>query len=332
MHCNASDRGINGKKWRRQREINKGNVNVDAEEDEDEDEDEDEEMDLDPFGVDRYMYPSAEVAMIMQLGAADYEYFDDSGYDSEDYRGSGYGFDIRSMGIPVRPMVSMGPFEPNKYEVGSPYVMNNMLIQCRKCKWWNKKKRNMSFRQVNASDWCQACGRVAQVDDFFKAQSAKYTPKKGDLDLGKRNISFRIKGRDPRKIQPFDKNWKKYEGKEEGWDYDEDEMKSDFFRHRVGPRPSTTALLQSISILEESKIPDSGRVSITHEIRGARTPKEEVSGFETEALILDNPNDMMILEELNQYTRRFHEFGPSVLGMDLQAKWDKSSQTGVSAK
>ena len=222
---------------------------------------------------------------------------------------------------------TFGVYEPGKFKV-SPN--SDLVKQCRKCNWWNRINSHHK-RVISPFDWCQMCGRVLCETSFNKNQSSPYKPQTGDVSLGTKCITFRIKGRDPRKIDPYAKNWKEKEG-EEGWVYHEEEMKDEFFRHRIGERPTVGTLLDGIPILEESKIPDSGSVTLID------CDKAGVSGFETEALILDNHNDKIILEELHRFHSIDIPFGvtlpgmsaPRGLGRDLHAKWDKTTQTGVS--
>ena len=191
----------------------------------------------------------------------------------------------------------------------------------------------MLTREICVSDWCQACGRVMLERDFNKEQTLRNYPQKGDISLGDKVIPFHIKCRDPRKVSPYDKNWKEHEGKD-GWTFNENEMRHDFFRHRIGDKPSIKNLLRVISVLKEDKIPDRGSVNYnpTNHHRGCRyetqATKKQYSGLETEALLIDDRNHRIILQELFAFKDSMYDC--RVLRYDIQTNWNVASQNGVS--
>ena len=218
------------------------------------------------------------------------------------------------------------PLEP--YQVAPRSHEASVRVQCRKCKWWSVVGETEEW-----DVWCKACGRVISTDYFGRKKEIPivpilphhikapdpilFVPKEGDISLGTKVIPFRIKARDPRKIEPYQQKWQEWEGKE-GWIYNESEMKYDFFHHRIGPRPTVSTLLEVMSIVEESKIPDGTRM-------GFITPRDSekiwISGFELEALIIDNRNDRVLIEELHAAKN---------LDRIIEASYNEDTQDGVS--
>lgn len=98
------------------------------------------------------------------------------------------------------------------------------------------------------------CGRVASERDFGKVQSKPYQEQRDDVYLGRKTIPFRIVARDPRKMARYKDSWT-----QEGWTYDETEMREDLFRHRFGERPTAEMILASIPIVKEADMPKDGR-------------------------------------------------------------------------
>jgi hypothetical protein len=167
-------------------------------------------------------------------------------------------------------------------------------------------------------DWCHACGRVASENDFEKDQSSPYKPVEGDVLLGSKEIPFKVKAHDPRKFEKFSKYWKENEGSAD-WEYDEAEMEYDFFRHRIGKRPTISMILLSIPVTKSDSIPDSG----AFEQRVFCLTEPSVN--ETEALLLDNQDDLKLLRELWPFVSDCFS-----LGLDITASWNKSERKGVS--
>ncbi len=314
-HCNASDKGAESLKWKKIRdEVKRRNDPTYRSTVDDNDEDEDEDHGDDDGG-----YPGEFMFMDMV-----HDFFmNRMETSSQDEDSDGYGYHTHASRTAHRNAVNDGPYEPDKVKAGSGRARS--LTQCRKCKWWSNHQ-NLTH-VLNDKDWCHACGRVVSESLFGKRQANLFVPEKGDISLGTKEINFRIKARDPRKIQPFQKKWEELEGKQGGWVYNEKEMRYDFFRHRIGQRPEVSTLLHAIPVLAEDKIPDSGRTELTM-IRHRHDNTDEVSGFETEALLLDDRNDKKLLEELHNF---FALADPKLKGQ-INAKWNQRTQKGVSMK
>ena len=213
------------------------------------------------------------------------------------------------------------PLEPYKVAPGSHVA--SIRLQCRKCKWWSVVRKEEShynpyLLENELESWCKACGRVISTRYFHKNQEEqRYPIHRGDIYLGTKVIPFHIKARDPRKIEPYKQKWQEWEGKE-GWIYNESEMKYDFFHHRIGPRPAVSTLLEVMSIVEESKIPhDGSRMVFSQQ---TASDLEKIYAFETEALIIDDRNDRIIIEELKNVSS-FNHF--------IDANYNEHTQDGV---
>jgi len=221
-----------------------------------------------------------------------------------------------------------GPFKPDDV----PYSARRNVTKCRKCGWyslfdhWNYTRQVNPYEKTAAypacpSDWCHACGRVASKKDFGKRQSIPYKPVVGDVLLGTKDISFKIKAHDPRKIQSFSKYWEENKGSP-NWEYNEAEMENDFFRHRIGKHPDIEMILHSIPVTKIDGIPESGSY-----VKGLTNQTNEPSISETEALILDRQSDLNLLRELLAFAQN----GFDGLGLTTDATWNGSERKGVSA-
>ena len=304
IHCGASDKGSDSYKWKSERSMKK-NVGSSS------------TFDTNPHD-----------ALIRGL------YHFHEAYSSDEHEPV---LDNWSVSIdPVQRRIiasTTGCFEPNEFTEAN---CGKHIHQCRKCHWWNIKETLVPAK-VTAMDWCRACGRVARETDFNKHQSTPYVPRSGDISLGTKHIPFRIKARDPRNIDPFKKKWEEFETEKEEWTYDEMEMKHDFFRHRIGKNPSLQNILSAMPILEESKIPESGTVVFT--TNTWRQPSNDygglVSGFELEALLIDDESNRKIFEVMRQQTNHLHNIANKHLPLagiasKIFATYNALDGTGVS--
>jgi hypothetical protein len=207
---------------------------------------------------------------------------------------------------------------------------------------------------------------VASEKDFGKLQAKKYAPKPGDLFLGEKIIPFRLLAHDPRNMEAYQEKWSTHSGTDPKWTFSEAEMEQDLFEHRFGKYPLLEMILVSIPVLAKDKIPkavtpedkevrkvhrsndygvdydsddsytyrysnDSYMDKFDYDSDGYHTV--ELSNNETEALILDRPRDLILLEEL----RNFGSIGVKVLPNkcaslwgDIVANWNASAGSGVS--
>ena len=218
-------------------------------------------------------------------------------------------------------------------------------------------------------DWCHACSRVASTRDFGKEQSDPFKPKVGHVlvnigngdaggDAGagasasSRVIGFRIKGRDPRKIEKTKKYWDEFgestsadndkataTASSNKWKYCEAEMEEDFFKHRIGKNPTIRHILLAIPTVTDDSIPETGYVA--GDPYGSDT---RPAANEGEALLLgydgdgdgdddDDDNnkrvdgDMRVLRELNAFVEIAGV--PSPIDLNIQAKWNKTTRRGT---
>jgi hypothetical protein len=223
--------------------------------------------------------------------------------------------------------VGPGPFEPSNQAAGK----DQNLTQCRKCQWYNRFPKitaetieDLRRPTVFVNHWCHACGRVASALHFGKEQSREYL-NQGDISLGTQTISFSLHTHDPRVMDKFRKRWADNQGKP-AWTLDETEMEEELFHHRFGKRPTLANILASIPVLPRDLIPVNGCLN-----RGAG--HKVASASETQALILDDPSDIVVLQEIQRNSvmfgdgRRPHY---DALGGDIQAHWDNEQRKGVS--
>ena len=149
-----------------------------------------------------------------------------------------------------------GPFPPTDTRA----AQDPNLTQCRKCQYYNRFfHRNFTrYKRLHPTgflDWCMKCGRVASHRDFAKQQREPIMEQPGDVCLGKKLVSFRIKPHDPRVMKRYQDSWEEHEDE---WTFDEDEMREDLFQHRFGERPTLAMILQSIPIVKEDDMPIDG--------------------------------------------------------------------------
>jgi hypothetical protein len=232
--------------------------------------------------------------------------------------------------------VGPGPFEPTNEAAGE----DKDLTQCRKCQWYNRFRTAANTPvpgpgspearrpTVFVKHWCHACGRVASETSFGKDQSNPYVSLPGDVSLGTKTIHFRLHAHDPRHMSKFEHNWAVNKGKPE-WTYNEQEMEEELFRHRFGKRPTLSTILASIPVLAPDEIPKDGRIGSP-----AGPSDEMASASETQAILLDNPNDVVVFQEIQRNSSTFGQgtrtYQHDPLSGDITAHWDSNERKGVS--
>jgi hypothetical protein len=235
---------------------------------------------------------------------------------------------------PLRPRaVGPGPFEPS-HETA---CQDKDLTQCRKCQWYNRfppitrttatTTADARRPTVFANHWCHACGRVASEGDLGKEQSKPYstTAALNDILLGTKTIHFSLHTHDPRQMNKFQKRWADNEFKPE-WTFNEKEMEEELFRHRFGKRPTLRTILASIPVLPRDQIPKDGGL-------GSGAPHRMASVSETQATLLDDPRDVLVLQEISRNSRKFGGGARGdyeTLAGDIVARWDSEQRKGVS--
>ena len=226
-----------------------------------------------------------------------------------------------------------GPFAPDDQSA----LQDPNLTECRKCGWHNRFfHRNFchfkSSHPVGFLDWCHKCGRVASEKDFGKVQAEPCKPQQGDVFLGTKQVTFRIKAHDPREMERYDDSWLSAGEDQPEWQFSEEDMREDLFRHRFGEHPTLRMILASISILKESDLPVDGGFELGRNIgahmyaidlRGDyndrvgdifsywKTPKLQnlsypqtdaenasASADECSGIFLDNPHHLVLLQQL----------------------------------
>ena len=241
---------------------------------------------------------------------------------------------------PWKPGVVRGPRKP-------PF-----LTQCRKCKWYTafahqnftrKKdaKRGRSgetalveLNDVGTKDMCHACGRIASKKDFMKEQAVAYVPVASDVCLGTKTISFRVRSYDPRKLDPFKDLWAEHGDKTPGWKFSAAEMEHDTFMHRIGERPTLHMILQSIPIIEEKELPETGVVDRYDNRRWQANRKERqmYSASEVEAVLVGSRNHRVLLEELGKFDEVYENTARSKgrpLNFNITASFDAATRKGT---
>jgi hypothetical protein len=246
----------------------------------------------------------------------------------------------------------LGPFPPDTEGASGQAD----LTKCRKCEWFNKfEHKNFQFDREVASgverertiprwyrksaydysyhnhksethptgylDWCHACGCVASERDLRKAQSHVYVPSEYSICLGTKDIEFRLKAHDPREMEDFREKWEEQE-----WTYDGSEMEQELFDHRLGELPLLEMIVASMPITTEDKIPTDGKRTSTF-LQGDNT---KASAFETEAVLIDDDSEGLILKELSKASPEFGTAHTWYIDGDITAVWDSDTRQGVS--
>jgi hypothetical protein len=261
----------------------------------------------------------------------------------------------------------LGPFPPDTEGASGQAD----LTKCRKCEWFNKfEHKNFQFDREVASgverertiprwyrksaydysyhnhksethptgylDWCHACGCVASERDLRKAQSHVYVPSEYSICLGTKDIEFRLKAHDPREMECFLEKWVEHE-----WTYNESEMEQELFDHRLGELPLLEMIVASMPIATEDKIPTDGKQWATSQSQSQwrEGDNAKASLSETEAVLIDNHVDGLILKELFKNSPKFGAAGAAetdeptltqFLDGDITATWDSNTRKGVS--
>jgi hypothetical protein len=233
-------------------------------------------------------------------------------------------------------LVGNGHFAPG------PLVASDTtkLTECRKCGFSNRFlhhnfSKNQDLHPTGCRDWCRCCGRVASEKDFGKLQAEPYVRQQGDFFVGEKVVPFRIIAHDPRKMKAYRKNWALYEGSDPKWTFSEAEMEEDVFKHRLGEHPSLEMILASIPVVSPENIPETGSFNLKEKNRffgGAESENREVSADETEAIILQNRNDVGLLQELINFgsVGCDRDGGAVLLDGDITAAWNSTERSGVS--
>ena len=261
-----------------------------------------------------------------------------------------------------------GPFDPND----AVAQQDPNLTRCRRCKWYNRFfHRNYRYfkrlHPVGFLDWCHKCGRVASENDFGKVQAERFEPQAGDIFLGTKEVSFRVLPHDPRDIERYEDSWLEADEHSPEWQYDEGEMRQDFFRHRLGERPTLDMILASVSV--QDQLPNDGSFAVTENPSQylAESSAEEMeynrrigcsrfsywqklppddqgkpSVSESEGIHLTRERDLVLFQQIALFeeegfckrippTER-SEGKKSKLSYSITAKFDRKSMTGVSVR
>jgi hypothetical protein len=121
---------------------------------------------------------------------------------------------------------------------------------------------------------------------------------------------------------------------QEEWTHYESEMEQQIFDHRLGKFPVLEIIVASMPVTTEDKIPSDGR----HRERDSEIVAAKASVSETEAVLIGNHGDSLILKELLKTSPKFGTINAvkpsdrrhSYMDGDIQAVWDSSTRKGVS--
>lgn len=184
----------------------------------------------------------------------------------------------------------------------------------------------------------------------------------GDVFLGERVIAFRIIAHDPRQLEKYKDRWNEHEGTDPRWTYSEVDEEETMFKHRFGKHPHIDVILSSIPVVDADKIPKSNgnaeketfKIHYTSDFEkegsddpdydpedydsdGYRTAvlvPDDFSANETEAIILENPKDLTLLQALHEFgtiaTKKQDPRSTTYVGGDITAKWNRETRSGVS--
>ena len=172
---------------------------------------------------------------------------------------------------------------------------------------------------------------MADERDLSKAQSLPFEEENAIL-LGTRSVKFRLKAHDPREMEKYEDNWRQYEGSP-GWKYDEDDLEEELFQHRFGPRPCLSMILASIPPDNDlDLVPSDGNFHLDDFLENF-CYDNDFSATETEAMILEESNDLIWLSALYRLSPDFatvEDWSDLKVDGDIKACWDKESRVGVS--
>ena len=151
--------------------------------------------------------------------------------------------------------------------------------------------------------------------------------------LGEKIIPFRIVAHDPRKFDKFKQRWMENEN-DPKWSYSAAEMEEDVFRHRLGKHPLISVILSSLPIVSPDKIPETGSL-IRHvsSYDGEVREPQQLSADESDAIIVENRNDVALLRELANFASIGLEYQTvsvsTPLDGDIVATWNTAARSGV---
>ncbi|KAG7339454.1 swf/snf family helicase [Nitzschia inconspicua] len=199
-----------------------------------------------------------------------------------------------------------GPFPPDTAE---EWKDNKDLVQCRHCSWFSRKAESSNHtRQYPnwSTDWCAACGRVAQQESLGKKQSEppKQDAFKKMYYFGGKEFSFRIHAHDPRLFPKYQKNWEQNK-----WNYDEEDRDEEVFQHRIGKSPELSHFAKQISCSSAENIPR----TVSGDSEGGLSPDN------TDAVIMDDPREVSLIQALGKWPPNF---------CVVSATWDKALRSG----
>jgi hypothetical protein len=256
-------------------------------------------------------------------------------------------------------LAGTGPFEPTNALAAA----DTTLTACRHCKWFNKfchqnfsydarvplggtinnRRKPKWYRGAGCTDeiyppaspldWCHACGRVATERDLSKAQSRTYTPNAHAKPLGTVTVHFTLHTHDPRHMLKYQERWQE---QQDEWTYDESAQRNELFAHRLGEKPLLEIIVHSLPVSTVDHIPTDGRHP--SERHGDPEELQLASVSETQAVLLDDPEDAIVLQELLSAAPSFGltdtEIDETLVNVkyldgDIRAEWDNHTNKGV---
>ena len=234
----------------------------------------------------------------------------------------------RTLQANVAPLpVGPGPFPPD-----TPHAkVDERLLQCHHCHWFSRgihQDQSPFATNVASEEWCHACGRIAHADTTIKPKrssfpsgrslTVRFQPKDHHVLLGHKIIPFHLHVHDPRTMKKYQQRWKENEGNE-GWIYDEKQMKAELFRHRYRDNHSLKTILSSVPCVSTELLTED-RMSRLKVPDFHRRSQDEL-----DAIIFPDLNHFYLLATLHQISTS------SLISPNhtIEAQWDTEASVGT---
>ena len=151
-----------------------------------------------------------------------------------------------------------------------------------------------------------------------------YQEQKETFLIWEKEVPFRIRARDPRKMKRFKSRWEQYENTSPGWTYSQAAMEKEVYEHRLGGIVETTTILRLVSPLQVDKLPEDGQFE--HE-GIMNEPDRKYSAFETDSIIFEDHKSISLFLALEMNCG----LGKAI-PIEISSSWNEQQRQGVGPK